>query len=169
MEQVKTGDQNKEEIVITRTFNAPRDLVWKTWTEPERVKTWWGPKNYTCSTAKVDLRVGGKYLFDMIAPEGKIYWSTGTYSEIDKPSRISSSDSFADDKGNIVDGTYYGMGADFPRTLYITVNFEEESQDRTKMTLRHTGFPPGEMLKMTTDGWNESLDKFENVLKKSKN
>lgn len=53
----------KQELVITRVFDAPREPVWKAWTEPERLRRWWGPKDYTAPVCKVDLRVGGKYLF----------------------------------------------------------------------------------------------------------
>ena len=53
------------EITITRVFDAPRELVWKAWTEPEHFMRWWGPKGYTAPVYKVDLRVGGKYLYCM--------------------------------------------------------------------------------------------------------
>jgi uncharacterized protein YndB with AHSA1/START domain len=59
------------EVVITRVFDAPRELVWKAWTEPERVMRWWGPNGYSCPVAKIDLRVGGEYLYCMRSPEGQ--------------------------------------------------------------------------------------------------
>jgi uncharacterized protein YndB with AHSA1/START domain len=66
------------DITITRVFDVPRELIWKAWTEPERVKRWWGPKDYTSPSVTIDLRVGGKYLSCMRSQERKDFWSTGT-------------------------------------------------------------------------------------------
>jgi uncharacterized protein YndB with AHSA1/START domain len=153
----------ENEIVITRLFDAPRDLAWRVWTEPELVKQWWGPKNYTSPSATSDLRVGGKYLYCMRSPDGKDFWSTGVYKEIVRPERIVCTDSFADEKGNVVPATYYGMSTDFPAELLVTVTFEVQAT-RTRLTLRHTGLLPGETSDATRAGWNESLDKYASVL-----
>jgi len=153
----------EDEIVITRFFEAPREFVWRAWTEPELVTMWWGPKNYTSPSCKIDLRVGGSYLFCMRSPEGKDFWSTGIYREIVTPDRIVCTDSFADENGNVVPATYYGMSADLPREMLMTVTFEELA-GRTRFTLRHAGIPAGEMNDLTRAGWNESLDKFAGVV-----
>jgi uncharacterized protein YndB with AHSA1/START domain len=155
---------DSEDIVITRIFDAPREVVWKAWTEPERVKKWWGPKGFTTPFVKSDFRVGGKFLSCMRSEDGKDYWSTGIYREIDPLNRIVSTDSFSDEKGNVVPASQYGMQGDWPMELVITVTFEDHD-GKTKLTLRHAGTPSGEMTKMTTDGWNESLDKFADSLK----
>ena len=152
-----------DEIVITRLFYAPRDLVWRAWTEPGFVMQWWGPKGYTSPSCTIDLRVGGKYLYCMRSPEGKDFWSTGVYREIKKPERIVCTDSFADEKGNVVPATYYGMSPDFPAEMLMTVTFEVRP-GMTRITLRHAGIPLGEMRDLTRAGWNESLDKLEGVL-----
>src|SRR5207249_10001297 len=68
--------------------------------DPERAKRWWGPEGFTAPFIKIDLRVGGKYLFCMRSPDGKDYWSTGVYREIVPLQRIVSTDSFADEKGD---------------------------------------------------------------------
>jgi len=138
--------------------------VWKAWTEPERMKRWWGPKVFTAPVIKIDLRVGGKYLFCMRSPEGQDFWSTGVYREIVEPERIVCTDSFADEKGNVVPATYYGIGSDFPLELQVTLTFEEHD-GKTKMTLRHVGFPDGQMSDMAKVGWNESFDKLAEILK----
>ena len=78
--QMETRTQN--ELIITRVFDVPRELVWKAWTEPEQMMRWWGPKDFTAPVCKADLRVGGKYLFCMRSNEGKDFWSTGIYREI---------------------------------------------------------------------------------------
>ena len=152
------------ELVITRVFDAPRELVWKAWTDPEHVVRWWGPKNYTSPVCKIDFRVGGKYLFCMRSPEGKDYWSTGTYKEIIPPEKIVVTDSFADSEGNVVPASEYGM-PEMPLELQVTVTFEDLGDGKTKMTLRHVGFPEGEMSEMAGAGWNESFDKLAESLK----
>src|SRR5512134_2988905 len=86
----ETGGQ---ELVITRVFDAPRELVWKAWSEPEHFKRWWGPKGFTCPVCQIDFRVGGKFLGCMRSPEGQDFWSTGVYKEIVPLERIVSTDS----------------------------------------------------------------------------
>lgn len=77
----KEGTQT---LVIERVFDAPRELVWKVWTEPEHAMKWWGPRGFTAPVAKMDFRVGGKFLIAMQSPDfndGKPIWSTGVYKE----------------------------------------------------------------------------------------
>jgi len=163
------ADQNKNsnDLMIVRIFDAPRELVWKAWTEPENVKRWWGPKGFTSPVSKIDLRVGGRSLYAMRSPEGKDFWSTGVYREIVPFERIVATDSFADENGNIVPASHYGLSGVWPLELLVTVTFEEQS-GRTKFTLRHVGLPPGEMSDLTKAGWNESFDKLEKVLEEEK-
>jgi len=153
-----------QELVITRTFDAPRKLVWQAWTEPERLMRWWGPKGFTAPVCRVDLRVGGRYLSCMRSPEGQDFWSTGVYREIVPPERLVCSDSFADEHGTVVPATHYGMDPDFPLELQISVSLEEE-EGTTRMTLTHAGFPPGSMREMCEAGWNESFDKLAEILR----
>jgi uncharacterized protein YndB with AHSA1/START domain len=157
-------DISSRELVITRVFDAPRALVWKAWTDPEQVMRWWGPKDYTSPFCKIDLSVGGKYLFCMRSPEGIDYWSTGVFREIVPMERIVFTDSFSDDQGNVVPASHYGMGEDFPTELEVTVTFEEEG-GKTKMTLRHAGMPEGDIMEQTGAGWNESFDKLAESLR----
>jgi uncharacterized protein YndB with AHSA1/START domain len=153
----------KRELVITRIFDAPRELVWQAWTDPKQIVKWWGPKNFTAPVAKIDLRVGGKYLYCMRSPEGQDYWSTGIYREVVPPERLVCTDSFADADGNVVSGSHYGMGEDFPLEMQVTITFED-IDGKTKMTLKHVGLPES-MSDMTSTGWNESFDKLAESLK----
>ena len=158
------------ELVITRVFDAPRELVWKAWTDPERVMRWWGPKNFTSPVSKIDLRVGGAYLNCMrgAGPDGVVrdFWSTGVYREIVPFKRIVCTDSFADEKGNVVPASHYGMEGDWPLELLVTVTFEETG-GRTTMTLLHEGMPAGQMRELAVAGWNESFDKLAEYLAKA--
>jgi len=149
---------------MSRVFDAPRELVWKAWTDPEQLMRWWGPKDYTSPFCEIDLREGGKYLNCMRSPEGQDYWSTGVYREIVPLERIVLTDSFADENGNVVPASHYGFGDDFPLELEVIVTFEDDG-DKTKMTLKHVGFPAGEVSEQAGAGWNESFDKLAEILR----
>jgi uncharacterized protein YndB with AHSA1/START domain len=155
----------EQDIVIERVLDAPLEQVWQAWTEPERLQRWWGPKTFTAPVCKIDFRPGGKYHYCMRSPDGQDFWSTGVFYEIVPLKRIVFTDSFADEQGNVVPATYYGMGSDIPTELWVTLTFEELEGDRTRFTLRHDGFPPGEHSDMTQLGWNESIDKLIESLK----
>jgi len=155
----------EKELIITRIFDAPRKLVWKAWTEPEMFKKWWGPKVFTAPTIKIDLQTGGKYLYCMRGPDGKDYWSTGVYREIVPMERIVVTDSFADEKGNVVPSTHYGVKG-FPMELEVTVEFEEIDDNKTKMTLKYPGLDISDTDRRNMQqGWNESFDKLAEILK----
>jgi uncharacterized protein YndB with AHSA1/START domain len=162
--------QNKDAVTITRIFDAPRELVWKAWTEPETFKRWWGPKDFTAPVVKIDLRVGGKFHGSMKSPEGQEFWSTGVYREIVAPERLVVTDSFADEHGNVVPATYYGMGGEgFPREMLVTVTLEEH-QGQTRLTLRHSGIAGiGDAHRDGMEqGWSQSFDKLDGLLEAEK-
>lgn len=149
----------ERDLVITHVIAAPRELVFRAWTEPEHVKHWWGPRGFTTPVCQIDLCPGGKYLSCMRSPEGKDYWSTGVYREIVVPEKIVVTDSFADEHGNVVPASYYGMSGDVPLEMLITVTFEERD-GKTTLTLRHSGLPEAEGWSGAETGWNESFDKL---------
>lgn len=154
---------NKDSITITRIFDAPRERVWQHWTNSDQFNCWWGPKDFTAPYTNMDLRVGGRYLNCMRGPEGKDYWNTGTYVEISEPNRIVYTDSFADEHGNIVPASYYGVISDMPLELEVEITFED-FEGKTRMTLQHCGMPDKNMREMTKAGWIESFDKLVECL-----
>ncbi len=158
--QTRTGN----ELVIVRVFDAPRERVWKAWADPEQVTKWWGPKEFTAPFCKIDLRVGGKFLYCMRSPDGKDYWGTGVYREIVPMERIVCTDSFADEKGNVVPATHYGMSSDFPLEMLVTVTFEDIG-GKTRLTLKHVGNPAGAERDGAEQGWSQSFDKLAEALK----
>ena len=160
-----TAIKNKEELIIARIFDAPRELMWKAWTDPEHLKKWWGPKYFTAPYSKIDFRVGGRYLSAMRGPDGKDYWSTGVYREIVALEKLVCTDSFADENGQVVPAAHYGMTGEWPLELLVTVTFEERD-GKTRLTLRHAGLPAGEMREQCAAGWNESFDKLAACLAK---
>jgi len=127
-----------QELLITRIFDAPRERVWKAWTDSDLMKRWWGPKGFMSPYCETDLRIGGKFLSCMRSPEGKEYWNTGVYREIIPLEKIACTISFADEKGNIVPATQYGMSADVQLEMLLTVTFEEHER-KTTLTLQHIG------------------------------
>jgi uncharacterized protein YndB with AHSA1/START domain len=161
---MEEAEQIRSEILIERVFDAPRELVWKAWTEPGYVKRWWGAKGFTEPVVRIDLREGGRYLFGMRSPEGQDFWSTGEYREIAPAERLVFTDSFSDAEGNVVPASYYGMTGDWPLELVATVTFED-ADGGTKVTIREPGVPADEGRDMAVVGWNESLDKLAEVLK----
>ena len=152
-----------QELVIVRVFDAPCELVWKTWTEPDLVMRWWGPGGFTSPSCKIDFRVGGKYLFCMRSPQGQDFWNTGVYREIVPLERIVYTDQFADAQGNPVPASHYGVPGDWPEETRVTVTFEELGS-KTRLTLQVVGVPAGFMSEMANAGWNQSLDKLAAAL-----
>jgi uncharacterized protein YndB with AHSA1/START domain len=147
------------ELVITRVFDAPRELVWKAWTDPEQVVRWWGPKDYTSPVAKIDLRVGGRYLYCMRSPDGQDGWNGGVYREIVPLERIVCTVSFTDEHGTPMPASQFGLPPDWPDETVAVTTFEERD-GKTTLTLRYAGIPADAMQEMMVAGWNESLDKL---------
>ncbi|MFH0773570.1 MAG: SRPBCC domain-containing protein [bacterium] len=156
---------NKKELTITRIFKAPCELVWRYWTEPEYFKKWWGPRFFSSPTCRIDFKVGGKYLHCMKDQSGKKFWNTGIYKEIIPFKKIVASDSFSDEKGNIIPASQHGMEG-FPLELEIVVMFEKQDE-KTKMTLIHSGIEhiDSKSRKNMQQGWRESFDKLAENLK----
>ncbi|HXX55757.1 MAG TPA: SRPBCC domain-containing protein [Methanoregula sp.] len=163
MKKPRPRRANKETLSVTRTFGAPRERVWEAWIDPAMVRRWWGPSGFTSPDIRIDLRVGGKYLFCMRSPDGKDYWNTGVYREIVPMERLVATDSFSDEKGEVVPPSYYGMTGDMPMELLATLTFQEQ-EGKTKFTIEYEGFPPGEMAVLAKAGWNQSLDKLADLL-----
>lgn len=107
------------EIVITRVFNAPRELVFKVWTEPEHLAKWWGPRGFTNTIHSIDVTPGGVWQFDMHGPDGTKFPNRIVYNEVVKPERI----------------TYSHGGDDEEGQFQVTVTFEEQG-DKTALTMR---------------------------------
>jgi uncharacterized protein YndB with AHSA1/START domain len=152
------------ELVITRVFDAPRELVFRAWTEPEHLVRWWGPNGFTTPVCKIDLRPGGVWHICMRAPDGRDYWSKGIYREIIAPERIVTTDFFSDEDGNLVQPAQYGLPADWPAEMLLTVTFAEQD-GKTKLTVRQSVSEALARSIGAVDGWNQSLDRLAEQLK----
>lgn len=121
-----------DEFIITRVFDAPRELVWKAHTEKEHLAQWWGPKGFTVHPAKLDLRPGGTFHYAMRASSGEEMWGKFVYREIVPPERLVWVNSFSDPEGNTAP---VPMAEGWPTEMLITMTFTEED-GRTTLNLR---------------------------------
>ena len=156
---------NTRNLVVTRVFAAPVDLVWKAWTEPEYVMRWWGPDYFTSPSAKMDFREGGTSLVCMRAPEdfgGQDMYSTWVYQKIVPMERIEFIQNLADKDGNQIDPAQIGMPPEFPRDMRTVVTFKDLGNGKTEMTVTEYNMPTAdtELGKNAELGLNQSLDKM---------
>lgn len=155
----KQASDPDREIVITRVFDAPRELVWKVWTQPVHIAQWWGPRGFTTTVLEMDLRPGGKSRYVMHGPDGSDYPVRGVFKEVVPLERIVSTDEF--DEGFPADP---GM---LPQGIIATVVFEDLGK-QTKMTLT-ISHPTAEDKKKHEEmgvvgGWNSSFDCMDEYL-----
>jgi uncharacterized protein YndB with AHSA1/START domain len=121
-----------EPFVISRVLAAPRDLVWKVFTEPEHMKQWWGPKGFTVIASNMDLRPGGTYHYGMKAPDGSPIWGKFIFREIAPPERMVFISSFSDEAGGI---TRHPMAPKWPLQMLSTFTFEDVGDGKTRFTV----------------------------------
>jgi uncharacterized protein YndB with AHSA1/START domain len=151
-------------MVVTRVFDAPRELVWKAWTEPKYVMQWWGPKGFTCPACEMDFRVGGKSLLCMKTPDGQEFWNAVEYHEIVLHEKIVSSMYFSDSKGNKIEPEELGIEQKAIDGAYDVTLFEDLGNGQMRLT--HIGNEPMESAKDSGqfEGWVETLDKIAAVV-----
>jgi uncharacterized protein YndB with AHSA1/START domain len=155
-------------FVISRVLDAPRDKVWKAWTEVERLKQWWGPKGFTVSHCTVDLRPGGLMHYCLRSPDGHDMWGRFVYREIAKPERLVWVDSFSDEKGGV---TRHPMSPGWPREMLTTVSFAEQ-KGATRVTVQWIPIDATEEERRTFDagrdsmqqGWTGTFEQLEQYL-----
>ena len=161
MTATSTTQTKDTDIVITREFKAPRQLVWDAWTTPEHIEKWFGPKGFSTRVEAFDFKVGGRSVYIMIGPDGTEYPATGVYREIVPIEKIVSTDEFGDG----MEEAHPEM--DLPKGMITTFLFDDLGE-RTKLTLT-TSHPTVEDREKheamgVVDGWNSTLDKLEEVL-----
>jgi uncharacterized protein YndB with AHSA1/START domain len=146
--EMKSGEK---ELVLTRVFDAPREVVFKAWTDPARLKRWWGPKRFTNPVCEVDVRPGGAMRIHMRGPDGTVYPMTGVYHEIVEPERLVFTASALDANGD-------------PLFEQMTIVTFAEHGGKTKLTV-HASFSKvrpeaAPHLAGAEMGWNMSLDRL---------
>ena len=160
------------EIVITRVFDAPRELVFEAWTEAKHMTQWWGPRFFTNSICEMDVRPGGAYRIVMRGADGVEYPITGVYREVRKPERLVMT---MDCSGHpaawhdLVKPNRQESETNPAGEMLATVTFDQVG-GKTKLTVRVRLISAEireAMLKMgMTEGWSESLDRLEELVAK---
>jgi uncharacterized protein YndB with AHSA1/START domain len=145
----------ERELVITRVFDAPRELVWKAWTEPERMARWWGPRGFNTPVCELDVRPGGAIRIVMRGPDGAEHPMTGVFREIVKPERLVFFSAALDEEGKpLFEGTN-------------TVTFSEQGGKTTlTMVARVIKSTPkaARNLDGMEIGWTQSLERLTEYL-----
>jgi uncharacterized protein YndB with AHSA1/START domain len=144
------------EIVVTRVFNAPRELVFDAWTDPEQVVQWWGPRGFTTTIHAMDVRPGGVWRFIMHGPDGTDYDNKVVFLEVAKPERL-------------VYNHGPGDESDSPQ-FHVTVNFQEDG-GKTRLTLRLLFASTSERDRAVEfgalEGGNQTLERLGEYLAKA--
>jgi len=139
----------EQTLVIKRTFDAPRDLVWKVWSDPEQAKQWWGPDGFTAPVVELDARPGGKWRALMRSPDGKDIWQHGVYREIVPPEKISFT---------------FIWDAQPDHEMLVSITFAERGK-KTEMIFRQGIFESVDDRNGHEGGWSQSFDRFAAYLK----
>jgi uncharacterized protein YndB with AHSA1/START domain len=139
-------------IVIERELDAPRELVWRVWTDPDEVTRWWGPEGFTTPREKIDydLRPGGVARLTMVAPDGQEYPSDGHFRIVEPPERLS----FGEDS------------SDHPmiQSGETTVEFIDLGESRTRLVITSRMICAHELLELAHAGWDSQLEKLASML-----
>jgi uncharacterized protein YndB with AHSA1/START domain len=136
------------ELTIKRVFDAPRQLVFKAWTDPEHLMRWWGPHGHTTVSCEMDVRVAGAWRFCMRSSNGTEEWQQGAYREIVEPERLVFSYAFEDAAGKP------------GHQSVVTVTFADYEGNKTALTLHQAVFESVLVRDDHVRGWGESLDRL---------
>ena len=158
-------------FVVSREFAAPRELVWRVWTEREHLMKWFGPKGFTMPAAKLDFHPGGSFHYCLCAPDGNEMWGKWIFREIVAPKKIVLVNSFSDEDGGI---TRHPFTPAWPLEMLSTATFTERN-GKTVLTIEWTPLNPTEeerqafesARKGMTQGWMGTFEQLENYLAKT--
>jgi uncharacterized protein YndB with AHSA1/START domain len=154
MNTTATIKENNIQLQLTRVFDAPREVVFKAWTDVNQFKQWFSAAacdGATLLSTKVDARVGGKYRLQVRKPDGEYFTSTGVYREVKPPERLVFTWQFEKDGS----GEEYGEVE--PPEMLVTVEFKARGK-QTELTLTHEKFASIESRNGHNDGWTRCLD-----------
>jgi len=155
-----------QDIVLVRIIDAPVEAVWRAWTDPEVVVRWWGPAGFTSNSARIDLREGGRFVWNMHAPAemgGIDMYTGGTYTRIEPHTAIDFVQWLSDEAGEPIDPVTIGLPADFPKEIRSSLQFEE-TPTGTRLTATEFDWLVGTQRDMSEAGLTECIDKLEELL-----
>ncbi|MDU2243201.1 MAG: SRPBCC domain-containing protein [Paenibacillus sp.] len=116
------------EVLLTRQFTAPRELVFKVWTEAEHFSKWWGPQGFSLEISRMDVRPGGLFLGCQKSPDGMSMWGKFVYQEVKAPEKLVYVQSFSDEQGNTVRAPF---NPNWPLEIMNILTFTEENGNTT--------------------------------------
>lgn len=143
-----------KEFVFIRTVDAPRELVWKAYSEAERLAQWWGPKECKLTVSGLDFRPGGIFHYGMEWSTGNIMWGRFVYREMVPPERLVFVTSFSDEKGGV---TRAPFNEHWPLEVLNVMTFEEAG-GKTKITIRSTPINSTEEEHKAFEGFFDSMN-----------
>ena len=151
-------------FVLSRTFDASREQMWKAWTERTQLMQWFGPKGFTMPAAKMDFRPGGSFHYCLQSPDGKEMWGKFTYREISAPERIVLVNSFSDEAGGV---TRHPFSSTWPLQMLSTFTMTEH-EGKTTATVEWVPIDPTPEERETFDrahdgmrqGWGGTFDQL---------
>lgn len=169
----QTAKAQSKEFVISRVFDAPRDLLWRCFTEPERMSQWWGPKGVKLVKSQMDFRVGGTYHYGMQNPDGQLMWGRMIYREISPLERIVFINSFSDETGGL---GRHPLAPQWPLQMLSIFTFEDAPGGKTKFTVHWSPYEATAEEQAVFDaghdsmtmGWSGTLERLEAYLVKQK-
>ncbi|WHZ02710.1 SRPBCC domain-containing protein [Neobacillus sp. YX16] len=160
------------QIKVMHTFNAPRDLVFKAFTDSDHLKNWWGPKGWMFEVSKSDFRPGGVFHYSQKPADGDVMWVKFVYSEIIAPEKIVYSSFFSDEEGNTVRAPFH---ENWPMETLNTITFNEEEGKTTLTMIVAPGSPTEEEVKtfedskeMAQEGYSGTYRQLDEYLTKIK-
>jgi uncharacterized protein YndB with AHSA1/START domain len=147
----ETNDFDKRVLTLKRTFHAPIELVWEAWTQPDHIAQWWGPKGMEVKVVEHDFKVGGKWKYVMLMPDGNEFISDGVYSEIVELAKIVTSANFRPMTAGVeIHALFERIGDKTSFTFSVVHPTEEYCKQQEKM-----GF---------YNGWGSAFDRLDGYL-----
>lgn len=134
----------KGELVLTRTFDAPRKLVFKVWTDPKHLAQWWGPRGFMTTVREMTVKPGGRWRYAMRGPDGKDYPFDGKYLDVIEPEKL------------VFEGTIHDMPE---QRVWTEVTFTEDG-NKTKVTVRQVYAFESDATRGAPIGWSQTLDRL---------
>lgn len=147
MPKAKLAPKPAPSLSVVRLLEAPRAKVFKAWTDPRELRKWWGPEGYSCPSAEVDLRVGGRYRLGFQSEGGDPFHVGGVYREIVRPAKL------------VFSWKWEGGESDSEETV-VTVHFRE-AVGGTEIEIVHEMFATAKSRNSHKQGWTGCLDKLE--------
>jgi uncharacterized protein YndB with AHSA1/START domain len=158
--EARMSENETHDVVVTRTFDAPLERLWRAWSDPDEVMKWWGPQGFTSPECRMDFREGGTTLVCMRSDQGWELFNTWAYRSIEPMDRIEFDQGFADKEGHRVAPPELGLPPDIPHDVPHVVSFSAIDSHTTELTVHEYGYPNPETVEISRAGMEQCLDKM---------